>query len=96
MNVGAGFVTGARTLNTNMPMGGGKTARKGFIMERYVIHNLTARQLDMLWFGLYFLRQYVKGFKYREERFGSDAEIEEMMTRVLHGEEEDDDTETTA
>ncbi len=65
-------------------------------MDRYVIHNLTARQLDMLWFGLYFLRQYVKGFKYREERFGSDAEIEEMMTCTLHRERETDDIKTTA
>lgn len=76
-------------------MGGGKTARKGFTMERYVIHNLTARQLDMLWFGLYFLRNYVKGSKSREERFGSEAEIEDMMTRILHGEVEDDDLKTT-
>lgn len=64
-------------------------------MDRYVLHNLTGRQLDMLWFGLYFLRNYVKGLKYREERFGSDKEIEDMMTRTLHGEAEDDDIKTT-
>ena len=65
-------------------------------MERYVIHNLTARQLDMLWFGLYFLRNYVKGSLSRAERFGSEEEIEDMMTRTLHSEEEDDDVKTTA
>lgn len=64
-------------------------------MKRYVIHNLTGRQLDMLWYGLYFLRNYVKGSPHREERFGSDAEIEDMMTRILHCEAEDDDTQTT-
>lgn len=65
-------------------------------MDRYVIHNLTGRQLDMIWYGLYFLHNYVNGSPKREERFGSDSEIEEMMTRVLHVEADDDDTETTA
>lgn len=65
-------------------------------MERYVIHNLTARQLDMIWFGLYFLRNYVKDSPSRAERFGSDEEIEDMMTRTPHSEAEDNDTETTA
>lgn len=65
-------------------------------MKRYVIHNLTGRQLDILWYGLYVLRNYVKGSSRREERFGSEEEIEEMITRVLHGEAEDDDTQTTA
>lgn len=63
--------------------------------KRYVLHNLTGRQLDILWYGLYVLRNYVKGFPHRVELYGSDAEIEEMMTRVLHGEADDDDTETT-
>lgn len=65
-------------------------------MKRYVIHNLTGRQLDMLWYGLYVLRDYVKGSPRREERFGSEAEIEDMMTRILHEEVEDDDVKTTA
>ena len=65
-------------------------------MKRYVIHDLTERQLDMLWYGLFHLHDYVKGTPYREERFGSEEEIEDMMTRVLHGEVEDDDSETTA
>ena len=63
-------------------------------MKCYVLHNLTGRQLDMIWYGLYLLRNYVKDAPYREERFGSDEEIKEMMTRVLHGEAEDDDART--
>lgn len=58
-------------------------------MKRYVLHHLTGRQLDILWYGLYVLRNYVKGSSRREERFGSDEEIEETMTRILHGEAED-------
>lgn len=64
-------------------------------MKRYVIHNLTGRQLDILWYGLYTLRDYVKGSSAREERFGSDEEIEDLMTRILRGEAEDDDIKTT-
>lgn len=59
-------------------------------------YEIIIRQMNMIWFGLYFLRNYVKGSKSREERFGSDSEIEEMMTRTMHGEAEDDDTKTTA
>lgn len=65
-------------------------------MELYAINNLTERQLDIIWYGLTILRDYVKGSPYREERFGSEEEIEEMMMRVQHSEAEDDDTETTA
>ena len=64
-------------------------------MKHYVIHDLTGRQLDILWYGLYVLREYVKGSPHDEERFGSDAEIEDMMKRILHGEAEDDDIKTT-
>lgn len=65
-------------------------------MDRYALHNLTDRQLSMLWYGLFLLLNFVNDSSLRAERFGSDDEIHEMMRRTLHGDVKSDDTETTA